>query len=119
MTGGERNDAGAAWAAASEAVRLVMGAAPPSSAGVLRGGVRCDQPTAWRRQLAIYTAAVSLNAGVKPLVEHVGVERRMVRKILRELEDRRDSASIDQLLDLLAAEAGRQLARAERQGRAA
>ena len=108
MSGG-RVDPAVAWRAASGAVLLVTGAPPPVSAGVLRGGERSERSAAWRRQLAIYTAAVSLNVGVKPLVAHVGVSRAMVRKILRELEDRRGEVGVDELLELLGREASRRM----------
>lgn len=115
MTAGEKVDPAAAWVASCEAVRTVMGVAPSPP----RTGARSDKATAWRRQLAIYTAAVSLDVGVKPLLPHVGSGRRTVRVILTTLEEARDRAVIDQLLDLLKAEAERQLARAERRAIAA
>lgn len=102
-----RYDPATAWAASRAAVTVVCGAAPPQTAGVLRGGVRSDRASAWRRKLAIYTAAISLDVGVKPLVGLVGVERRTLREIVAELEDQRDDPTVDGLLDLLKAAAER------------
>jgi len=117
MAEGHRGrDAAEAWDASRAAVRLILGAEPPITPGVKRGGRRSDRAAAWRRQVAIYTAAVGLNAGVKPLIQHVGVSRYTVRKILIDLEDRRDVQAIDLLLELVRAEAERQLARKMRQG---
>lgn len=115
MTSGEKVDPAAAWAASSEAVRVVMGVAPSPA----RRGERSDKATAWRRQLAIYTAAVSLDVGVKPLLPHVGNQRRTLRAVLNNMEEARDRAAIDQLLELLKSEAERQLARAGRRALAA
>lgn len=107
MVGGNVDPA-AAWAAASAAVDLVMGEPPPS--GRLKPGNVKETALSWRRQVAIYTAAVSLNVGVKPLLPFAGVQRRTVRVLLNKLETLRDNPAVDDLLDLLGREAARRLA---------
>ncbi len=109
MTSGEKVDPAAAWAASSAAVRMLMGAGPPVTAGVTRGGRRSDRANAWRRKLAIYTAVVGLGAGVKPLRPYMGLRHSAAYEVLHRMEEARDAPAIDQLLDLLKAEAERQL----------
>ncbi|WP_298161107.1 hypothetical protein [Brevundimonas sp.] len=111
MAAGEKVDPAAAWAASSAAVRMLMGAPPPLTAGVTRGGRRSDPATAWRRKLAIYTAVVGLGAGVKPMRRFMGVQHSAAYEVLHRMEEARDTPAIDQLLDLLKAEAERQLAK--------
>lgn len=114
MAGVDRIDAGAAWAASSVAVTRLLGAAPPTTPGSRRGGRRQDRAASWRRKVAIYTAAVSLGAGIKPLAPHIGVRSSVVRVFIREMENLRDGAGVDQLLEIVKGEAEREMARGVR-----
>lgn len=114
MGGGRKINPAVAWSAASAAVATVLGAPPPVTAGVMRGGRRSDAAETWRRKVAIYTAAISLGAGVRPLMRHMGVGHSAANEVVRDMEDLRDGPAIDDLLELLKREAERLVAADDR-----
>lgn len=74
-----------------------FGVSPTALAKATRG----DKREVLARQCVIYLAHVALGFSVSALARHFGRDRATIRNALRRIEDKRDDAAFDRLLDAL------------------